>query len=215
MKRVKASFYSGLIAILPIVITVYIFNWIFQIFFNLLKDSFVTVGIRALVLEMGLGKEQDLHFYTQILINMLSFITLIITLVIIGTAMRIFLFKKLGTFLNNLLAKIPLFSQIYSTITQIISLFAADRQKSYQKVVAFQYPKEGIYSIGFMTSNNNHLVEEMTGEGMCNVFLPTSPNPTSGMFIVLKKSEVKILDIKVDDAIKLIISGGVILPPKK
>ncbi|MGL5000882.1 MAG: DUF502 domain-containing protein [Cetobacterium sp.] len=215
MKRVKASFYSGLIAILPIVITVYIFNWIFQIFFNLLKDSFVTVGIRALVLEMGLGKEQDLHFYTQILINMLSFITLIVTLVIIGTAMRIFLFKKLGTFLNNLLAKIPLFSQIYSTITQIISLFASDRQKSYQKVVAFQYPKDGIYSIGFMTSNSNHLVEEMTGEEMCNVFLPTSPNPTSGMFIVLKKSEIKILDIKVDDAIKLIISGGVILPPKK
>ncbi|MGL4999990.1 MAG: DUF502 domain-containing protein [Cetobacterium sp.] len=215
MKRIKASFYSGLIAILPIVITVYIFNWIFQIFFNLLKDSFVTVGIKALFLEAGLGKEQDLHFYTQILINAISFITLIVTLIIIGTAMRIFLFKKLGSFLNNLLVKIPLFSQIYSTITQIISLFASDRQRSYQKVVAFEYPKEGIYSMGFMTSNSNHLIEEITGEEMCNIFLPTSPNPTSGMFIMLKKSDVKILDIKVDDAIKLIISGGVILPPKK
>ncbi|MGL5088411.1 MAG: DUF502 domain-containing protein [Cetobacterium sp.] len=215
MKRIKASFYSGLIAILPIVITVYIFNWIFQIFFNLLKDSFVTVGIKALFLEAGLGREQDLHFYTQILINAISFITLIVTLIIIGTAMRIFLFKKLGRFLNNLLVKIPLFSQIYSTITQIISLFASDRQRSYQKVVAFEYPKEGIYSMGFMTSNSNHLIEEITGEEMCNIFLPTSPNPTSGMFIMLKKSDVKILDIKVDDAIKLIISGGVILPPKK
>ena len=213
MKRVKASFYSGLIAILPIVITVYIFNWIFQIFLNLLQDSFLTVAIRTLVLQTGLGKEQDLHFYTQILINVLSFVTLIILLIAIGTAMRVFLFKKIGSFLNNLLVKIPLFSQIYSTITQIISLFASDRQKSYQKVVMFEYPRRGIYSIGFMTSNSNHLVEEMTKEEMCNVFLPTSPNPTSGMFIVLKKSEVKIIDIKVDDAIKLIISGGVILPP--
>ncbi|MGL5278064.1 MAG: DUF502 domain-containing protein [Cetobacterium sp.] len=213
MKRVKASFYSGLIAILPIVITVYIFNWIFQIFLNLLQDSFLTVAIRTLVLQTGLGKEQNLHLYTQILINVLSFVTLILLLIAIGTAMRVFLFKKIGSFVNNLLVKIPLFSQIYSTITQITSLFAADRQKSYQKVVMFEYPRRGIYSIGFMTSDSNHLVEEITGEAMCNVFLPTSPNPTSGMFIVLKKSEVRVLDLKVDDAIKLIISGGVILPP--
>lgn len=213
MKRVKASFYSGLIAILPIVITVYIFNWIFQIFLNLLQDSFLTVAIRTLVLQTGLRKEQDLQLYTQILINVLSFVTLILLLIAIGTAMRIFLFKKIGSYLNNLLAKIPLFSQIYSTITQIISLFASDRQKSYQKVVMFEYPRCGIYSIGFMTSDGNHFVEEVTGEPMCNVFLPTSPNPTSGMFIVLKKSEIRVLDLKVDDAIKLIISGGVILPP--
>ena len=213
MKRVKASFYSGLIAILPIVITVYIFNWIFQIFLDLLQDSFLTVAVKSLVLQTGLGKEQDLHLYTQILINVLSFITLIVLLIAIGTAMRVFLFKKIGAFLNNLLVKIPLFSQIYSTITQIISLFASDRQKSYQKVVMFEYPRHGIYSIGFMTSDSNHFVEEVTGEEMCNVFLPTSPNPTSGMFIVLKKSEVRVLDLKVDDAIKLIISGGVILPP--
>ena len=213
MKRVKASFYSGLIAILPIVITVYIFNWIFQIFLNLLQDSFLTVAVRSIVLQTGLGKEQDLHLYTQILINVLSFVTLILLLIAIGTAMRVFLFKKIGAFLNNLLVKIPLFSQIYSTITQIISLFASDRQKSYQKVVMFEYPRQGIYSIGFMTSDSNHFVEEVTGEEMCNVFLPTSPNPTSGMFIVLKKSEVRVLDLKVDDAIKLIISGGVILPP--
>ena len=78
MKRVKASFYSGLIAILPIVITVYIFNWIFQIFLNLLQDSVLTVAIRKIVLQTGLGKEQDLHLYTQILINVLSFVTLIL-----------------------------------------------------------------------------------------------------------------------------------------
>lgn len=90
MKRVKASFYSGLIAILPIVITVYIFNWIFQIFLNLLQDSFLTVAIRTLVLQTGLRKEQDLQLYTQILINVLSFVTLILLLIAIGTAMRIF-----------------------------------------------------------------------------------------------------------------------------
>lgn len=214
MKRVKASFYSGLIAILPIVITVYIFNWLFQIFLGLLQDSFVTVAIRTIFLQSGLGKEHDLNLYINILINLLSFITLVISLIIIGTAMRVFIFKKVGQYLNGLLIRIPLFSQIYSTINQIISLFASDRQKAYQKVVMFEYPRKGIYSVGFMTSDGNHLVEKITNESMCNVFIPTSPNPTSGMFVVIKKSEITILDIKVDDAIKLIISGGVILPPE-
>ena len=80
-----------------------------------------------------------------------------------------------------------------------------------------EYPRKGIYSIGFLTSEDNFLIGSAIGreEKVYNVFIPTSPNPTSGMFIVVPESEVKILDIKIDDAIKLIISGGVILPEKK
>lgn len=212
MKNIKSSFYSGLITILPVVITVYIFNWIFQIFLTLLRHSFVTAAIRGLVLKTGLGKEQDLQLYIEILINLVSFVTVLAIIIIIGTAMRIFLFRKIAKLLNNLFIKIPFFSQIYTTISQIISIFISNKDKTYQKVVTFEYPRKGIYSIGFITSDNNFLIEDITNEKMCNVFIPTSPNPTSGMFVVLKKSEIKVLDIKVDDAIKLIISGGVILP---
>ena len=75
-----------------------------------------------------------------------------------------------------------------------------------------EYPRKGIYSIGFMTSEENKFIERYTNEKMCNVFIPTSPNPTSGMFVCVKAEEIKILDIKIDDAVKLIISGGVVLP---
>lgn len=213
MRRVKASFYSGLFAILPVVITVYIFNWVFDIFLRLLQDSFITATIKGVILNFA--KEKDLDLYTTIFINLLSFITVIISLILIGTAMRVFIFKRVGAFFDRLFTKIPLFSQIYSTINQIISLVVSDREKAYQKVVSIEYPRKGIYSIGFLTSDGNYILEKETNEDMCNIFIPTSPNPTSGMFIVVKKSEVKILDIKVDDAIKLIISGGVILPAKK
>ena len=213
MKRIKASFYSGLFAILPIVITVYIFNWVFQILLGLLQNSFVTTAVRTFILSFG--KEKDLDLYMTIFINFVSFITVILILIIIGTAMRVFLFKRLGSYLNRLLVKIPLFSQIYSTIRQIISLVLSDREKAYQKVVMIEYPRKGIYSIGFLTAEGNHVVEARTKETMCNIFIPTSPNPTSGMFIVIRKEDVEVLDMKVDDAIKLIISGGVILPTKK
>lgn len=213
MKKLKISFYSGLLAILPIVLTISIFNWIFQIFLKILQNSFLTKIIKIIILKFA--KEQDLAFYTNILVNIISFIVVVISLMLIGTAMRIFLFKRIGSYINKLIIKIPLVSQIYSTISQIISLFSSDREKAYQKVVMIEYPRKGIYSIGFMTSGSNYLVEEETKEDMCNIFIPTSPNPTSGMFVVIRKSEVKVLDIKIDDAIKLIISGGVILPPKK
>lgn len=213
MKRVKASFYSGLLTVLPVVITIYIFDWFFQMFIRLLQNSFVTAGIKVLVLK--LGQEKDIDLYTNIFINTLSFITVIIFLILLGAVMRIFIFKKVGAFIDRILIKIPLFSQIYSTINQIISLVVSDREKAYQKVVLLEYPRKGIYSVGFLTSEGNYLVERETKEEMCNIFIPTSPNPTSGMFVVVKKSEVRGLDIKVDDAIKLIISGGVILPNEK
>lgn len=213
MKRLKISFYSGLITILPIIITIYILNWIFQILFNILHESFLTKIIKAIVLKIG--KEQDIRFYTDILINILSFLTAIFIVIAIGMAMRVFIFKKIGTLINRMLIKIPLFSQIYSTIAQIIALFSSDREKNYQKVVMLEYPRKGIYSLGFMTSDENYILKDEIEEEVCNIFIPTSPNPTSGMFVMVKKEEVKVLDIKIDDAIKLIISGGVILPPKK
>lgn len=213
MKKLKINFYSGLLAILPIVLTISIFNWIFQIFLKILQNSFLTKIIKVIILEFV--NEQDLAFYTNILVNIISFIVVIISLVLIGIAMRVFIFKKIGSCINKLIIKIPLVSQIYSTISQIISLFSSDREKAYQKVVLIEYPRKGVYSMGFLTSGDNYLVQEETKEEMCNIFIPTSPNPTSGMFVIVRKSEVKELDIKIDDAIKLIISGGVILPPKK
>lgn len=214
MKKFKANLYSGIITLLPVIITIYILNWIFQILLNGLKKSFVTVGIKKLILLTGLSEDYDLNIYVDILINLLSIIVIVAGLFLVGLAMRVFLFKKIGELINRILNKIPLFKQIYTTIAQILSLVFSEKNKTYQKVVMLEYPRKGIYSIGFMTSEENRFIEKYTGKQMCNVFIPTSPNPTSGMFVCVGIEEIKILDIKIDDAIKLIISGGVILPPE-
>lgn len=212
MKKFKTNLYSGIITLLPIIITIYILHWIFQILLNGLRRFFVTVGIKKLILQTGIGKEQDLHIYIEILVNLLSLVFILAILFLVGLAMRVFLFKKIGQIINNILSRIPLFKQIYTTIAQILSLVFSEKNKTYQKVVMLEYPRKGIYSIGFMTSEENKFIERYTNEKMCNVFIPTSPNPTSGMFVCVKAEEIKILDIKIDDAVKLIISGGVVLP---
>ena len=213
IKHLKKYFYAGLFSLLPLVLTAYIFNWIMGLVLIVLNDSFVTIIIKNIILD--LVGEEDYIFYFQILTYILSLITMIIFICIVGFTLKLVFFAKIAKRAKQFLSKIPFINQIYSTISQIIDILKSDRSTTYQKVVAIEYPRKGIFSIGFMTADKNEAVEEVSGiERMYNIFSPTSPNPTSGMFIVAKAKEVHILDIKIDDAVKLIISGGVITPEK-
>ena len=215
MKNIKRYFYTGLIALLPIVITVYIFNWIVGIMMSLLTHSFVTIVIHEILVKFV--TEQEMDFYFQVLVYIISLVTMLVGTCLVGMTLQIVFVAKIMDKIKKLFIKIPLIKQVYTTISQIIDIAVSDRQKSYQKAVLVQYPRKGVYSIGFLTSTDNFLLKDyiQTEDNLCNVFIPTSPNPTSGMFIVVPRSEIQILDIKTDDAIKLIISGGVILPEKK
>lgn len=215
VKKIKAYFYTGLIALLPIVLTAYIFNWIVGIMMSLLGNSFVTILIKKLLLIFV--EEGNMDYYFQLLVYFISLVTMVVGTCLVGFTLKIVFFAKIIRKAKQLFIRIPLIKQVYTTISQIIDVTISDREKSYQKVVMVEYPRKGIYSIGFLTSEDNFLISEAIGreDKIYNVFIPTSPNPTSGMFIVVPESEVRVLDIKIDDAIKLIISGGVILPEKE
>lgn len=215
IKKIKSYFYAGLIALLPIVLTVYIFNWIVGIMMSLLGNSFVTIIIKGILQRFV--AEGNTDYYFQILVYIISLITMILGTCAVGFILKIVFFVKIIESLKEVFIKIPLIKQVYTTISQIIDITMSDREKSYEKVVMVEYPRKGIYSIGFLTSEDNFIISEAVGgqEKLFNIFIPTSPNPTSGMFIVVPEKDVKVLDIKIDDAVKLIISGGVILPEKK
>ena len=120
--------------------------------------------------------------------------------------------KKITRSINRVIGKLPIVKHIYTTINQIVSLISSDKGNTYKRAVAVEYPRKGIYSIGFLTSETNEALSKSEGKDLCNIFIPTSPNPTSGMFICVEKKDVIFLDMKIDDAVKLIISGGVIVP---
>ncbi len=209
-KKIKSFFITGLITILPLVITFYILNWLLNVVLNLIRGTIITRIIRNLLTLIYSGQGYNTEF--QILVYIISIIIMIIFIIIVGCTMKIVFFSRVMGKLMGFVEKIPIIKTIYSTIKQILDMYYLSEETNLnRKVVAIEYPRKGIYTIGFMTSEKNNIFNEFLGEKrMVNVFVPTSPNPTSGMLICIPREEVHILNMSVESAFKLIISGGYI-----
>ena len=209
MKRVKSLFVTGLLTVLPVLITLNIMSWIFKFLNKYLSNNIFIKRTISYLLKYELHSE----VLAQALVYFIAVMIITLTIIITGLAMRNVIGKKIAKQIDELFSKIPLVKPIYTTTLQIRHLLFTSNTKSYQKVVMMEYPRKGIYSLGFLTSSDTNFFEEIIGsEKLLNIFIPTSPNPTSGMFIMVEAKDVKELDIKIEDAIKLIVSGGAIVP---
>lgn len=207
-RGLRGYFYAGLIVILPLFLTIFVINWIINLIIAVSMESFFTVFINNAISFFGI--EDNLHLKTAVYILYLLSILILITF--IGYITKNIIGKKITRSINRVIGKLPIVKHIYTTINQIVSLISSDKGNTYKRAVAVEYPRKGIYSIGFLTSETNEALSKSEGKDLCNIFIPTSPNPTSGMFICVEKKDVIFLDMKIDDAVKLIISGGVIVP---
>ncbi|HEY9017305.1 DUF502 domain-containing protein [Thiomicrospira sp.] len=121
---------------------------------------------------------------------------------------------RLVSWWERFLSKIPLVRSIYSAVKQIAEALFGAGDQTFQKVYLIQYPRPGLWTLAFQTSKNRGEAQVKTGVvGTINLFVPTTPNPTSGFFIIASLHEVVELDMSVDDALKMVISGGVVVPP--
>lgn len=204
----KKHFYTGLVVILPLVITFYVFNWLLKIVIKLISGTTVTKIIRWTLNIVYSGHSHEIQF--KILTYLISIIIIISFITLLGYTMKIMFFSKIMKKFVALVEKIPVIKSVYTTAKQIIGmLYSSEGEAAYKKVVAVEYPRKGMYAIGFMTAESNNAVREAFDIGeVANVFLPTSPNPTSGMFVCVPKEDVRILNIDTEAAFKLIISGG-------
>lgn len=209
-KGIRGHFYAGLIVILPLFLTIFIINWIVNFVVAISKGSFLTSFINKAIKMLGI--ENNLHLVKIIYVLYLLSILILITL--IGYVAKNIVGKKVSHSINKLIGKLPVVKHIYTTISQIVDVISSQKGNTYKRAVLIEYPRKDIYSIGFLTSEENPVLSELVGRDLCNIFVPTSPNPTSGMFISIPKKDVTFLDMKIDDAVKLIISGGVIIPEK-
>ena len=109
--------------------------------------------------------------------------------------------------------RVPMVGKIYGTMREIADTFGGRRRGLFSRVVLLEWPREGMYAIGFVTQEGQGEVQEKTPEHIVNVFVPTTPNPTSGLFLMMPRSEVISLNMSVDAALKYIVSMGVVAPP--
>ncbi|WP_035270726.1 DUF502 domain-containing protein [Desulfitibacter alkalitolerans] len=195
MRHIRRFFLTGLLILLPLVITIYIIFFIFSLVDNLLA-GFIRMIVGYPLPGLGV-------------------VLTILLVLIVGLIATNIIGKKFIEFFEACLNKIPLVKTIYGAVKQIIDAFSLQKNNAFQRVALVEYPRRGIYAIGFITGECSGEVQEKTAEEVINVFVPTTPNPTSGMLLLLPKRDVIPLEMSVEDGLKLLISGGVVVPKER
>lgn len=205
MMKLRNSFITGIVVILPAIITILIIRYLFLTINNLILDPILGFFVAHL---KGAGV-----IYFKYLIKGLIFVCVLGLIVLIGVATRSIILRRLFSFGERLLYKIPMVNKIYTSIREITHAFLASGKTVFQRVVLVEYPRKGVYSLGFVTSESQGEVQARTKEHLINVFIPTTPNPTSGVFLMVPEESAINLDMTVEEGLKLVISGGAITPP--
>jgi uncharacterized membrane protein len=197
VKRIRRYLVAGLLVWLPLGVTVFLF----RILLGLMDKSLVLIPRQYHPEELlgvsipGLG---------VILTILLLLFTGILTANIVGR-------KFVGGW-ESLLDRIPIARSIYSAAKNFTEIVFSDSGKAFKKVLLVEYPRKGIYSLTFQTASRLGEVQGRTGEDVVCCFVPTTPNPTSGFIIILPKKDVIELDMTVDEAVKMVMSLGVVVP---
>lgn len=200
-KRFRIYFFAGLLVIIPLALTVYVV-W----------NLFIAIdGLLATPVSQAIYRALDIvpKYRT---IPGLGFIALILVILTVGFFARNYVGKKLLSFGDAVLGRIPVVRHIYTTFQQISQAFLADHSETFKRAVLIEYPRKGIYSIGFVTQDTRGMVQSKLPDDVVSIFLPTTPNPTSGFLLFVPKKDIVLLNITVEEALKLVISGGAIVP---
>ena len=137
----------------------------------------------------------------------------VVVLMLIGFVAASFMGKLLIRLGEAILDRMPIIRTVYGALKQIFETVVHGQKQAFRQVVLIEYPRRGIWSVGFLTSESTGEVQNLTTEDMVNVFLPTTPNPTSGFLLFLPRRDVHVLTMTIEDGIKMVVSGGIITPP--
>lgn len=191
--RLRQWLLTGLLAVTPAAIT----GWILWRFYRLVDGA-----LRPWVERFPYLREHVAPF----LMTMLGVVVSLMLLTLIGMVTRTLIGVAFFGLLERALNRIPIIKSIFSVTKQIAEVLLADNRRAFQKVVMFEYPRRGIWSLGFVTHDD-------PGRESLHVFLPTTPNPTSGYLLVIPREDAIALPLSVEEGIRLIISGGSVITP--
>jgi len=187
--KLRNYFFTGIVVLVPIGITLY------------LTKFFISISSKLIPIEINPNS------YLPFSIPGLEILLSVIFITIIGGLSLSFIGRKILQLVNDLFRKIPILRTIYSAIGQMTETFAPKR-KSKKSVVLIEYPRKGSWAVGFVTKENKGEISKKTNKNLVNVFVPTTPNPTSGFLLMFPKDEVIYLNMSFEEASKFIVSAG-------
>ena len=198
-RRLKKYFLTGLLVVVPIVMTILVIRWLVH-FLDSMLTSVLPEALRPDVLY-GLPVPG---------VGMLATLLLIL---LIGVLTANIFGRSLVNFYERVLDRIPLVKGVYTLFKQVSDTVLKRDRGAFRKVVLVEYPRRGIWAVAFVTGVSEGEVQEVTEKRLVNVFVPTTPNPTSGFYILVPIEDMIELSMTVEEAFKLIISGGMVTPP--
>ena len=187
--KIRNNFIAGIVVLIPIGITLYL--------------TLFLVRISGKVIP----KEINPNNYLPFNIPGVEILIALLVITIIGWLSLSFLGKKFFELFNNILKKIPILRTIYSAIGQMTESFTKSDNKQ-KSVVLLEYPRKGVWAVGFATKENEGIIKDNIKEEIINVFVPTTPNPTSGFLLMVPKKDLIYLDVSFEQASKFIVSAG-------
>ncbi len=204
LKKLRTHFAAGLLVLGPLFLTVVFIGYLVK-----LTDQFVVNPLfRILPIEVDVTFKV---FLTKLAIAL--FVLFFVSL--LGLAAEKFIFKKILSGWERLLENIPLFNKVYKSIREVVQAFFGDKSGVFKRAVFVEYPRKGIYAMGFVTQEKRWEGHEKTGRDLVTVFIPSPPNPATGNFIFVPREDLIELDMTVEEGIRLVISGGAAVPPSK
>jgi uncharacterized membrane protein len=194
---IRGYFMAGLLVIVPLGAVIFV----------------ISVIIRLMDRALGFIP-QKFHpdIYLPFKIPGLGLVLFVVIVLVTGILVKNYIGRRIVDFGEYMVSKIPLVRPLYGAVKQLILAIFGDTHEAFKRVVLVEYPRKGVYSLAFVTARTSGEIREKIGTKMLSIFLPTTPNPTSGFFLVLPEEDTIPLSISVEDAFKLLISGGVVEP---
>ncbi|MGP1394226.1 MAG: DUF502 domain-containing protein [Inquilinaceae bacterium] len=199
--RLRAYFLAGILVTAPLGITLYA-GWLFI--------SFIDERVEAL-----LPPRFNPETYLPFSVPGVGVVIVVVTLTMIGAVTAGLLGRLLLRTSEQILARIPAVRTVYGATKQILESVLANQSNTFREVVLIEYPRRGIWAIGFITGTTKGEVQNLNAANLTNVFLPTTPNPTSGFLLFLPRDDIYVLDMTVEEGIKMVISAGIVTPPDR
>ncbi|WP_366656044.1 DUF502 domain-containing protein [Fodinicurvata sp. EGI_FJ10296] len=199
--RMRAYFIAGVLVTAPIVITFYVI-W--------MVVSFVD-DVVASVLPPRFDPTNFLPFPTP----GLGLILVVAGLILIGATTAGYAGRLLVRLSDRIMVRIPAVSSIYGATKQVFETLLANQSSAFRQVVLVEYPRPGIWALAFVTGDTKAEVQNLTEDDVVNIFLPTTPNPTSGFLLFVPKRDILLLTMTVEEGIKMVMSGGIVTPPDR
>lgn len=203
--RWQANFWAGLIVLLPGVVSIGLLVWLFGTVANLTDTLLIFLPSTLTHMDHGAGK---MYWYW----SLAALAVAVFLISVVGLFARNYFGRKVIEWIETAILRVPLLSKVYGATKQVNDAFSASGKTAFRTVVLVEYPKAGLFSIGFITSEQQEEASAKTGQRLVCVFVPTTPNPTSGFLVLAPEDKVMKLNMTVAEAIKYVISLGSLMP---